>query len=75
MQVDAFLLVLRQRGEIAGALTGVVRVARSRLGHPDCPRSTSIGRSMPMPPAAALLPTPGPAGHRCGGSRADAWWS
>ena len=37
MQVDAFLLVLRQRGEIAGALTGVVRVARSRLGPPGQP--------------------------------------
>lgn len=37
MQVGAFLLVLRQRGETAGELTGLVRAARSRLALPDLP--------------------------------------
>ena len=37
MQVGAFLLVLRQRGETAAELTGMVRAARARLRLRDLP--------------------------------------
>ena len=37
MQVGAFLLVLRQRGETAAELTGMVRAARARLRQRDMP--------------------------------------
>ena len=37
MQVGAFLLVLRQRGETADELTGMVRAARARLATGDLP--------------------------------------
>lgn len=37
MQVGAFLLVLRQRGETADELTGMVRAARMRLAMADLP--------------------------------------
>ena len=62
MQVGAFLLVLRQRGETAAELTGMVRAARSRAGlgrmppaDLDWPSYADAHRQLPYFLLAALL--------------------
>ena len=62
MQVGAFLLVLRQRGETADELTGMVRAARARLAMADLPAAdldwpsyADAHRQLPYFLLAALL--------------------
>jgi anthranilate phosphoribosyltransferase len=62
MQVGAFLLMLRQRGETAAELTGMVRAARSRAGlgrmpeaDLDWPSYADAHRQLPYFLLAALL--------------------
>jgi anthranilate phosphoribosyltransferase len=62
MQVGAFLLVLRRRGETAEELTGIVRAARARLALPalpaadlDWPSYADAHRQLPYFLLAAML--------------------